>query len=65
SMAYIGFDGNMDSNILIRTLTYSRQQLRFWSGGGIVADSVLSQEYQETQDKALAIQRLIEQLRPL
>lgn len=65
SMAYIGFDGNMDSNILIRTLTYSQQQLRFWSGGGIVADSVLSQEYQETQDKSLAIQRLIEKLRPL
>ena len=39
SIAYIGFDGNMDSNITIRTLVFNQNRLRFWAGGGIVADS--------------------------
>ena len=63
SMAYIGFDGNMDSNILIRTLVYNNNRLRFWAGGGIVADSDVEQEYQEVHDKAAAILNVIEQLR--
>ena len=63
SMAYIGFDGNMDSNILIRTLVYNNNRLRFWAGGGIVADSNAEQEYQEVHDKAAAILNIIEQLR--
>ena len=63
SMAYIGFYGNMDSNILIRTLVYNNNRLRFWAGGGIVADSNAEQEYQEVHDKAAAILNIIEQLR--
>ncbi len=63
SIAYIGFDGNMDSNILIRTLVYSDQHLRFWAGGGIVADSDVDAEYQEIHDKAAAILDLISSLR--
>jgi para-aminobenzoate synthetase component 1 len=63
SMAYIGFDGNMDSNILIRTLVYNNNKLRFWAGGGIVADSDVEQEYQEIHDKAAAILNVIEKLR--
>jgi para-aminobenzoate synthetase component 1 len=63
SMAYIGFDGNMDSNILIRTLVYNNNKLRFWAGGGIVADSDAEQEYQEIHDKAAAILNVIEKLR--
>jgi len=63
SIAYIGFDGNMDSNILIRTLVYNRHKLRLWAGGGIVADSNLEDEYQEVHDKAAALLALIEQLR--
>ncbi len=55
SVAYIGFDGNMDSNITIRTLVYSHHTLRFWAGGGIVADSQADAEYQEIQDKAAAM----------
>jgi para-aminobenzoate synthetase component 1 len=62
-MAYIGFDGNMDSNILIRTLIYSDNRLRFWAGGGIVADSSAEQEYQEIHDKAAAMLNVIEKLR--
>ena len=63
SIAYIGFDGNMDSNILIRTLVYNNNKLRFWAGGGIVTDSKVNDEYQEIHDKAAALLALIEQLR--
>lgn len=55
SMAYVGFDGNMDSSILIRTLVYDKNQVSLQVGGGIVADSVPEDEYQETLDKAAAI----------
>lgn len=52
SIGYIGYDGAMDCNIAIRTLVYRRGYARFWAGGGIVADSVGEDEYQETLDKA-------------
>ena len=39
SLGYIGFDGSMDTNILIRTFTSGRGWLQFPVGGGIVADS--------------------------
>jgi len=63
SIGYIGFDGNMDSNITIRTLVFSDNRLRFWAGGGIVKDSQAEAEYQEVHDKAAAMLRLIEGLR--
>ncbi len=62
SISYIGFDGKMDSNITIRTLVYSQNRLRFWAGGGIVADSEADAEYQEIADKVAAILRIINQL---
>jgi para-aminobenzoate synthetase component 1 len=46
AIGYIGFDGNMDTNIAIRTLVYSDGEIRCWAGGGIVADSVSADEYQ-------------------
>jgi para-aminobenzoate synthetase component I len=55
AIGYIGTDGGMDLNIAIRTLIYSDGQVRFWAGGGIVADSVMEEEFQETLDKAKAI----------
>jgi len=58
SMGYIGFDGGMDTNIAIRTLAHSDDRVYFWAGGGIVADSVLENEYQECFEKAAAIMRL-------
>ena len=39
-LGYIGFDGSMDVNILIRTFTVGRGWMQFPVGGGIVADSV-------------------------
>ncbi|MBT3813137.1 MAG: aminodeoxychorismate synthase component I [Gammaproteobacteria bacterium] len=62
SIAYIGFDGNMDSNITIRTLVHSDQSIRFWAGGGIVNDSEAEAEYQESFDKAAVILHLLQQL---
>lgn len=51
-IGYIGFDGQMDTNIAIRTMVYSDGEIRCWAGGGIVADSRCAEEYQETFDKA-------------
>ncbi|MDO8413840.1 MAG: chorismate-binding protein, partial [Gallionellaceae bacterium] len=61
SIGYIGFDGNMDSNIAIRTLIYADEEIRFWAGGGLVADSEGEGEYQETLDKAGAMVELLRQ----
>ena len=61
AIGYIGFDGGMDANIAIRTLVHSHGVVRCWAGGGIVADSRLEEEYQETFDKAAAMLRLLQQ----
>lgn len=55
AIGYIGFNGNMDTNIAIRTLVHSNNNIRFWAGGGIVNDSVMEEEYQECFDKAAAL----------
>ncbi len=60
SLGYLGFDGNMDLNIAIRTLIYAQQQLSFAVGGGIVADSQADAEYAETFAKAAAIFQAVE-----
>jgi para-aminobenzoate synthetase component I len=62
AIGYMGFDGNMDSNIAIRTLVHSNNTIRFWAGGGIVNDSDLEEEYQECFDKAAALLRLLNKL---
>lgn len=59
SIGYVGFDGNMDTNIAIRTLVYSAGEIRCWAGGGIVADSEAGAEYQETLDKAAPMLELL------
>ena len=55
SLGYISTSGDMDWNILIRTLTCSRGWWQFQVGGGIVADSVPEQEEEETWTKAAGI----------
>lgn len=59
AVGWLGFNGDMDSNIAIRTMVSSDSQLRFWAGGGIVADSRADEEYQECLDKAAAMLRLV------
>jgi len=59
SLGYIGFDGSMDTNILIRTFTAGRGWVQFPVGGGIVADSVPEREYEETWHKAEGLLRAL------
>ena len=61
AIGYIGADRGMDLNIAIRTLIYSEGRIRFWVGGGIVADSVMEEEFQETLDKAKAMLLMLAQ----
>lgn len=61
SIGYIGFNGRMDTNIAIRTLVQKNDQAYFYAGGGLVWDSDVEEEYQETFDKAAAMFRLFDQ----
>ena len=63
SMGYLNHDGSMDLNILIRSFMLQNQQLSFWAGGGIVADSVPERELQETRAKAKGLLRALNILR--
>ncbi|MCP2040996.1 anthranilate synthase component 1 [Neisseria sp. HSC-16F19] len=54
---YLGFNGDMDLCIAIRTAVIKGQTLYVQSGGGIVADSDEEAEWQETQNKARAVLR--------
>jgi len=63
AIGYVGFDGNMDTNVAIRTLVHSEHSIRFWAGGGIVADSEAELEYQECFHKASALLQLLEHFR--
>ncbi len=52
SLGYIGLDGQMDLNILIRTLSYAENTVSFRAGAGIVHDSIPEKELMETRHKA-------------
>jgi para-aminobenzoate synthetase component 1 len=58
-LGWIGFDGAMDTNILIRTFTAGRGWVQFPVGGGIVADSDPAREYEETLHKAAGLLRAL------
>ena len=55
AIAWLGFDGAMDSSITIRTLVVTPQQVIAQAGGGIVADSDLAAEYEELHVKLRSI----------
>ncbi|WP_173917256.1 anthranilate synthase component I [Halobacillus sp. Marseille-Q1614] len=59
-VVYLGFDGNIDSCITIRTMTKVKDQVYVQAGAGVVADSDPEAEYQETINKASALKRTIE-----
>ncbi len=52
SLGYVGFDGEADWNILIRTFLLTGERAYFQTGGAVTADSDPLREYQETLDKA-------------
>ncbi len=59
SLGYIGFDGSMDTSILIRTITAGRGWWQAPVGGGIVSQSVPEREYEETWQKAEGMLRAL------
>ncbi len=60
AVGYLGFSGNMDFCITIRSLTVHQGQVYLQVGAGIVADSNPASEYQETVNKAQAMVRALE-----
>ena len=60
SIGYLGFDGRMDINIVIRTFVIKDGKAYFHVGGGIIYDSDPEAEYQETLDKAKALMDALE-----
>ncbi len=55
SIGYLGFGGEIDLNIAIRTWIRQGEEMTFRVGAGIVADSDPEKEYQETLQKAAAL----------
>lgn len=59
AVGYIGYDGNMDLAITIRTLEINGDQVSVQAGAGIVADSVPEREFDETCHKASGMMRAL------
>ena len=57
AVGYIGWNGNMDTAIAIRTAVIAHGELHIQAGAGIVADSVARSEWNETMNKARAVFR--------
>ena len=60
AVGYLGFNGDMDVAIALRTAVVKDKVLYVQAGAGIVADSVPDSEWQETQNKARAVLRAAE-----
>ncbi len=59
AIAYLGYDGNIDSCISIRTMVVKGNKAFVQAGAGIVADSVPEKEWEETRNKAKALIKAI------
>jgi anthranilate synthase component 1 len=57
---YVGFNGDLDTCISLRTMVVKDGVAYVQAGGGVVADSVASAEYDESCNKAAALLRAIE-----
>ena len=60
AVGYLGFNGNMDTCITIRTIVFKNNEAYIQAGAGIVYDSIPEKEYQETLNKAQALFKAIE-----
>src|SRR5512142_3202257 len=60
ALGYLGFNGDMDMAIALRTAVLKNNTLFVQAGAGIVADSVPESEWMETQNKARAVLRAAE-----
>jgi para-aminobenzoate synthetase component 1 len=59
AIGFFGFDGDMEWNVAIRTLTCHKGMAHFHAGGGIVWDSNAQDEHSEMQLKAAALQAVL------
>ena len=59
SIGYLDFSGNLDLNIVIRTVLVKDGKAHWQVGGAVVADSDPREEYIETLDKARAMVRAL------
>jgi len=55
ALGYFGYDGNMDTCIMLRTALIKGGKIHIQAGAGVVADSVPASEFQETINKAAAL----------
>jgi anthranilate synthase component 1 len=60
AVGYLGYDGNMDTAITIRSAVLREGRAHVHTGAGIVAGSVPEKEFEETEHKAAALRRAIE-----
>jgi anthranilate synthase component 1 len=60
AVGYLGYDGNLDTAITIRSAVLKDGQAHVHTGAGIVAKSVPESEFEETEHKAAALRRAIE-----
>jgi anthranilate synthase component 1 len=60
AVGYLGYDGNLDTAITIRSAVLKDGQAHVHTGAGIVAASVPEREFEETEHKAAALRRAIE-----
>ncbi len=59
ALGYVGYDGNMDTCIMLRTALLKNGTIHIQAGAGVVADSVPASEYQETISKAAALLKAV------
>jgi anthranilate synthase component I len=59
AVGYISYSGNMDMAITIRTILWDNGHVSVQTGAGLVADSVPSKEFDETENKARALKETI------
>ena len=61
AVGYLGYDGNLDTAITIRSAVLREGRAHIHTGAGIVAGSVPEKEFEETEHKAAALRRAIEE----
>ena len=60
AVGYLGWNGNMDTAIAIRTAVIKDGTIYIQAGAGIVADSVPKYEWKETRNKARALVKAVD-----
>ena len=62
SIGYFSFNGNINTNIAIRTLQCINETLHVWGGGAIVTDSLCEEEHRESFDKVSNLMTVLQNL---